>query len=629
MFTLSSLYKICCNSLSKLFFGLLFCQLITISHFAHAAPVSCSSLGVVSGSNQYTLSGYIPMPEPCEMDITGSSIIIDSSATIENTVSATTIQITAPSNTLTNSGYVIGFSGPTILNQASSTSLTNRGVISTTTGPSAIYSDGGLAIFNYGEVVSFAGGTQAAIDINSSSIYNYGSSSQITSNGYGVRLRGNAALENYGGAIGLTPSGSSPYAGLVAASEIGVSVEGSGNSIYNRLSPNFPYDEGRIYGISQGILITGGGSNNGVINYGSISSNGNAIEISPAYINTGTEIQNYGVIQGGYGAGLKLSGTQTQVTNFQTGVISSSLGNAIEDSLQQASVITINNSGAIQGFGGNAINLNGPGITTINNNATTDGYLSTGKIVADVAPAVTISLGAGTTYINNNGLIASNNQAIETYGGNNTINNYGIITSPSLGLYLSSTGSDTVNNYGRIGDMTGVFQNSPFTNQAININASNVAINNFSSGTIEGSSNGVMIGDFITNVAIDNQGLIYGSNVAIGMGTASPGGSHNIQNSGTILSNGNGPTDGVAIALAGPNNYVTNSGQVTGARYGIVVQGDNNTIVNESSGVIIGDVAGISINPFAPTVGTTQITNYGVIQGVDSIQSNAGYSVSK
>ena len=289
---------------------------------------------------------------------------------------------------------------------------------------------------------------------------------------------------------------------------------------------------------------------------------------------------------------------------------------------------TIYNSGTIQGVGGNAINIDGSGITTINNNATTDGYLSTGKIVADVAPAVTISLGAGTTYINNSGLIASNNQAIETYGGNNTINNYGIITSPYLGLYLSSAGSDTVNNYGRIGDMTGVFQNSPFTNQAININASNVVINNYSSGTIEGSSRGILIGDLIRYVAINNQGLIYGSNMAIGMATASPGGSHNIQNSGTILSNGSGPTDGVAIELAGPNNYVTNSGQVTGARYGIVVRGDNNTIVNESSGTIIGDVAGISINPFAPTVGTTQITNYGVIQGVDSIQSNTGYSVS-
>jgi hypothetical protein len=193
---------------------------------------------------------------------------------------------------------------------------------------------------------------------------------------------------------------------------------------------------------------------------------------------------------------------------------------------------------------------------------------------------------------------------------------------------LSSAGSDTVNNYGRIGDMTGVFQNSPFTNQAINISASNVTINNYSAGSIEGSSNAIVIGDFITNTAINNQGLIYGSNVAISMGSASPGGFHTIQNSGTILSNGNGPTDGVAISLAGPNNYVTNSGQVTGTRNGIVVRGDNNTIVNENSGTIIGDVAGISINPFAPMVGTTQITNYGVIQGVDSIQSNTGYSVS-
>lgn len=658
MFSLSPICKIFRNSLHQLLIGLLFCQLITVSHFAHSAPVSCSSLGVVSGQNQYTLSGYISISEPCEMDITGSSIIIDSTTTIENTASATTIQITAPSNTLTNSGYINGFSGPTILNQVSSTSLFNGGVISTTSGSSAIYndlngqisitnylsgliagnthaiySDGGLTLYNYGEVLSIAGGMQAAIDVSSSSIFNFGSSSQITSNGYGISVRGNSDVQNYGGAIGLAYSGTTSYAGL-AASEVGVLVEGSGNFIYNRLSPNFPYDQGRIYGRLQGVLITGG-NNNGVINYGSITSDFNAIEISAAYINTGTEIQNYGTIEGVNGPGLKLSGTQTLVTNFSTGFISSIYGHAVEDSLQQASVITINNSGTIQGFGGNAINLNGPGITTINNSATTDAYTNTGKIIADTFSAVTIGLSAGTTYINNSGLIASNNQAIETYGGNNTINNYGIITSPSTGLYLSSTGSDTVNNYGQIGDMTGVFQNSPFTNQAINIRASNVTINNYIAGSIEGSSNGILIGDFITNTAINNQGLIYGSDVAIGMGSASPGGSNSIQNSGTILSNGTDVTDpqniiqiGVGVALAGQNNYVENSGQVTGARYGIVVQGDDNTIVNESSGTIIGDVAGINVSPFAPMVGTTQITNYGVIQGVDSIQSNTGYSVS-
>jgi hypothetical protein len=111
------------------------------------------------------------------------------------------------------------------------------------------------------------------------------------------------------------------------------------------------------------------------------------------------------------------------------------------------------------------------------------------------------------------------------------------------------------------------------------------------------------------------------------MGTASPGGNHTIQNTGMILSDGINSGEGVAIQLAGTYNHVYNAGGIYGVDTGIAINGDNNTVINQGLGVIQGGVAGINITPSSPLMGTTQITNYGVIRGVDSILTNTGSPV--
>jgi hypothetical protein len=189
-----------------------------------------------------------------------------------------------------------------------------------------------------------------------------------------------------------------------------------------------------------------------------------------------------------------------------------------------------------------------------------------------------------------------------------------------------------INNYGRIGDLSGAYQSSVPTSQAISIIGSNNTINNLNVpnlgvGTIEASSSAIFIADMVTNNQINNDGFIKGTSRAISMGTASPGGNHTIQNTGMILSDGINSGEGVAIQLAGTYNHVYNAGGIYGVDTGIAINGDNNTVINQGLGVIQGGVAGINITPSSPLMGTTQITNYGVIRGVDSILTNTGSPV--
>jgi hypothetical protein len=367
---------------------------------------------------------------------------------------------------------------------------------------------------------------------------------------------------------------------IVSSNGSAIEIQGSGNTIYNRRNPAMPFNPGIISGAQRGIWINGGGNNNIVINEGSIYGDNHAIEID--------------------------------------------------------SSVAIYNYGAIEASSGNAIIVNGPGQNVINNYATTDSYANTGKIVANIASA--ISLSDGTNTINNFGIIGSNNStAIELISGANTINNYDLITSPSVSISLGMGG--VINNYGRIGDLSGTYQGGTPTSQAISISGSNNIINNlnvpsFGVGTIEASSSAILIADLVTNNQINNDGFISGTERAIRMGTASPGGYHTIQNTGIISSNGIDsfnnviPGAGIAIDLAGAFNSINNAGGIYGTDTGIVIYGDNNTIVNQASGVIQGGVAGINITPSSPFMGTTQITNYGIIRGVDSILTNTGSPIS-
>lgn len=563
-----------------------------------AQSTSCTSLGSPTGLYENTLSGYYS--QTCDMDVPAWTLRIDSTSTLDSTnfIYSPTISILAASNTIYNNGTIVSWNGSTISNAITGSSIQNNGSIinywdqagiynnsvsqlnivnnGDISGNSyGIYSDGSLLIQNYGLVLGTSGLMAVGIDATQATIYNWGNG-VIGSSGTGIRLRGNSVVENKGGQIGVSYSGISPYSGVSfnsLASEVGIEIQGSGNTIYNRLNPTMPFNSGLIYGSQRAIWINGGGNNNIVINEGSIYGDNNAIEID--------------------------------------------------------SSVAIHNYGAIEASSGNAITVNGSGQSVINNYSTTDSYINTGKIVANTASA--ISLSNGTNVINNFGIIGSNSIAIELISGVNTVNNHDLITSPSVGISLGMDG--VINNYGRIGDLSGTHQSSVPTSQAISIIGSNNIINNLNVpnlgvGTIEASSSAIFIADMVTNNQINNDGFIKGTARAISMGTASPGGNHTIQNTGMILSDGVNSGEGVAIQLAGTNNNVYNAGGIYGVDTGIAINGDNNTVVNQVSGVIQGGVAGINITPSSPLIGTTQITNYGIIRGVDSILTNTGSPIS-
>lgn len=644
----------------------IFCSVVLFSSTfleVRAQSTSCTTLGSPGpGSNENTLgSGYFS--QACDMDVSGWAIRIEPWVALDNTPSVIlpTISILAPSNTIYNSGIILSYNSSTIRNMNTGASIQNSGSIQNywdqTTGiyldqagiynlsgsqlnirnlgdisgsSFGIYSDGSSLIENYQVILGTSGSTSVGIDATQASIYNF-SSGVIGSDGTGIRLRDNSLVNNGGGKIGEPYSGTSygnaQYSSILystSRSQVGIEIQGSGNTIYNRLNPTMPFNPGIISGAQRGIWIHGGGNNNIVINEGYIYGDNHAIEID--------------------------------------------------------SSVAIHNYGAIEASSGNAIIVNGPGQNVINNYATTDSYANTGKIVANAVSA--ISLGNGTNVINNFGIIGSNSIAIELISGVNTVNNYDLITSPNVGISLGGAG--VINNYGRIGDLSGTYQSGTPTSQAIWINGSNNIVNNlnvpnFGIGTIEASSSAISIADSFTNNQINNDGFISGTERAIRMGTASPGGYHTIQNTGIISSNGIDPFNivipgaGIAIDLAGAFNNINNSGviygtdtgiviyddnntvvnQVSGViqggttsiniagtynnvnnagvinstNSGIVIYGDDNTIVNQISGVIQGGFAGITITPSSLFMGTTQITNYGIIRGVDSILTNTGLPV--
>ncbi len=525
---------------------------------------------------------------------TGGQAILNTSSTIGTLTNSGTISsgFTAIANTggtittLNNSGTITGRTGVYLLSNATIGTITNsnlieatvrnaidvsNGQVGTLTNTADGHIKGGYAgVSNSGTITQIT--NAGLIDglyamINEGTIGSLANSGRITSEGSG--------LVNYGTINTLTNSGTikgDTYAGIYSAegtigsmtNELGGTVSGSTNGIYNTAAVTLLTNAGTISGNRNGIYngdgtiskITNSGviqgtGDAGIYNFrgtlGDISNLGASAKITGGTAGiysraaTAGSVTNEGTIQGG-SYGIYASGTMGNITN--SGLIDGLEYTGIWLSGGTLGNITNTASGTIQG--GTAGIYNSDTIGNVTNNGTIFGnsygiYNST--LMGDVTNTGSI---IGTSYygiyngdtmgsLTNSGTIRGGSYGFYNSGTMGDLSNSGTIeATQSHGIYNSGT-MGTLNNSGKI---VGLNSNAIYNSGTI------AALSN--SGTISGDATAIYNSYAITSLV--NHGTIAAS--AYGLVNAAESTVDTLLNWGTM---------GGVISNAGTIGSVTNA----------------------------------------------------------------------
>ncbi|WP_077145328.1 autotransporter domain-containing protein [Sphingopyxis sp. KK2] len=404
-----------------------------------------------------------------------------------------------------------------------------------------------------------------------------------------------------GGAIGSVTINND---GLISAQQSGiVSTLFDGDVIINN------GEDGQIVSNGPAILVSSGTltlDNDGVI----LSNNGFGLSI----LTPDATIDNSGMIQGAS------FGITTNARSTPAGLE------------EIAANTSITNSGTIVGLNNDAIRLQGGG--SVVNSGTIDGRQN---VQSD---------GVST--------FAFATQDLATYAASVTNSETGTITGVRAGVAHSSGGS--VDNAGAInGGGAGVLLQNGLDGTPVSGSVTN-------SGTITGGNGGAGLGGegvvvfgLFDEVSIANSGTISGAasdgiyvattaETAITVENSADGsitgGSSGIQvdigaleldNAGTIRGNGVGPNSSApagGIALTGSSSTIVNSGDISGAQFGIVTYAGRDPATGEFPGTIVdttivnsGTITG-DTDDGVRLAGGGSVTNSGTIQGL--AQNNNG-----
>jgi uncharacterized protein with beta-barrel porin domain len=189
-------------------------------------------------------------------------------------------------------------------------------------------------------------------------------------------------------------------------------------------------------------------------------------------------------------------------------------------------------------------------------------------------------------------------------GSNNTINNFGTITTGGNGVIgdvfgINANGANlTVNNSGTIGRLDNLIDTA-----GINIQGTGLSVTNNAGATIQGASGiqGFGVGTVV------NSGLIVGGGGADGINFAG-----NNTSMVTVTNNATGVITGDANGINANSAIVFNYGTISGAGLGSTgVNANTLVLTNYASGLITGDGFGVS-GLQSPNL---TITNFGTISG--------------
>ncbi|PZQ21214.1 MAG: hypothetical protein DI569_12780 [Sphingopyxis macrogoltabida] len=651
-----------------------------------AAPAQAQAAFGIHNDQTDTLEITIPAIETVEGDIIGvyadnGAIDLDNQGTIigNGTISGSPqlpdqrpdggVVIAQPNSIVVNSGSITGVNGVVTTYffgedenddplprqpLAANTSVTNSGSI-TATGGRGVALTGGGTIVNSG-TISGTNGNTAAGELGIGAALSQFADNPLTgvtgvgtiTNEAGGVISGDsigAALSG-GGTINNAGTISAPLINTPASIPFGITLTGDADRVAT------VNNSGTINGF-MGILASGALGSATIENSGTI--NASAFGINQQ--NTGTLTFNNGatgqLIVGG-NAILSNAGT-LNVDNG--GLIQSSGQNAI---LIQTADAVVSNSGTIDAAGAgvitgagnlgfvayNAMVINSGTITGLNN----DGVrLAGGGTVTNSGTITGITSVANPSLTDGISIFNQFDQDLATYVGSVTNAASGSITGASRGVIVS--GGGTIANAGSItgGDIGLLVQNGNTDedgNPLLGISASIV-----NSGSITGNGEtGVLIGAGLSTSTLTNSGTITGTtgdgvlfgpmasglvtivNEADGDITGALSGVEglfgilDLTNAGTIRGNGRG--DGInvepdgGISLSSHSATIANSGDISGAQFGIVTYLSFNPDTNSFVGTIIdtaitnsGTITGENDDGIRLAGGGT-VTNSGTIQGL-------------
>ncbi|MBU3628142.1 autotransporter outer membrane beta-barrel domain-containing protein [Polynucleobacter sp. AP-Reno-20A-A9] len=437
---------------------------------------------------------------------------------------------------IANSAVISSDCSDLTIDAAVSTAINNGVTVSGVTQTAVSVSASNAALNNLGLIDSFSASTIGLNNLGSNNVFINGASGAINGSWSGF-------YNNAGSSLGLMNLGS-----IAATNTIDDGKDNAG-------IVNF---QGQFNVLSNGKGGSISGLYYGVENLGAINVLNNFGTMSGT-LNPGEFVASSGIFNG-------LNSVIGTITNYQTGVISSSTGSGIANYGQ---ISVINNSGVIAGANG-IINSGGV-IGAINN---------FGSITSGASGIGIYNVGNSTiTTLTNAGTISGPDTATgifnETGSAITTLVNTGSIVPGNNGYGIINNGSmDTLTNSGSI--VTGVGNSIGISNQGdINTlnNAGSIIVGN--SDTIN-SAAGIL--NFSSINSLINTGSITSGTAGYGIINNGNGSSiTTLINTGTIASGDGGY--GIYNASTGTINTLTNMGSISS---GIGGYG----IYNESAGII-------------------------------------------
>ena len=513
--------------------------------------------------------------------------------------------------TVSNTGTLYGFSQGMFVGEGATTNLiTNSGLVSAVEGAittanyvefgGAILEIGPGTITNTGTVsdpgafgISLLGesfGTGAATLVTAT-IINTGLVRAL----YGIDFAGLGGVDN-GGTILATDFGVAAYSTVGQILNAGLIEETAGVFIYGTFTQT-----------GAGVLLRHGGavtnSSTGTI----IATGGDGLEFA-----AGGSLNNAGSIDGHYGVELTAGGT---VKN--TGTINGADFGIF--STAPTGFTSVNNSGLIEATAKSLITIGTLTFSAVGIDVYGSGTITNTASIIGVGEGIFLGPSTASDLIVNSGLIDAAGTTIVTASG----------SVGSVGVFLFDGG--TINNKAGgtiVGYAVGVDSGLFLGAQGERSRNSTVATSITNSGVIEGSSSTITFSNGTILSSAGGVALVAGgalTNEATGtisghFGVYLSGGASDITNTIDNLGTIEGFSDfGVQL---GENVSLTNSGQITGASYGVFAYAANQ-ITNQAGGVISGGAIGVlGFNTFGQT---STIANSGhILATADGVLLTAG-----
>lgn len=612
---------------------------LPLGSITNSGTISSGSVGsgiesaiAITGNITNNATGFITSSAGTGLNLSGGSLggsVLNSGVISSNDVGSGLLsKITILGDIVNNGTGSITSTKGSALNLASGSSvvnLNNQGILSTGSSNSAINAVNSLgnisgAITNGGSITAVSGSALALLGA-SVPIGSISNSGFISSSGIGsgiesaVVISGNITNDatktihsELGNALNL--SGGSLGGSLINDGVISANGTGSGvlskvaiaGDILNHGTGSITSNTGNALNLSSTSSLVNL-NNQGGISTNSLTSTVNAVN---SLGNITGALTNSGSITAAAGTGLALLGSTLPVNSIlNSGTISSGgLGSGIESAIAITGDLTNTNTGMISSTLGNALNLSGG---SLGGNIVNNGTISATNVGSALLSKIAIT---GNLLNNAGGSIKSTSGT-----GLDLASGSSLVGLTNAGTILTNSLSSTVNAINSLGNISGAINNSGQITAAAGtglalLGSTLPVANILNSGTISSNGVGSGISSLIPvsgNITNTITGMISSAQgKALNLGTGSS--VVNLNNFGTITSN-----DTAVNAIGNITGDITNAGNINSvAGSGIALLGTlpTNSLLNNGT---ISSIQGTALTSAAPITGALTNSTTGII----------------